>query len=261
MPELPEVEKAARALAKAAVGKIVAAVRPIHPSLKRRFTPAHARRSKGRRVESVERRGKHQLLNLDSGDTIVIHFRMNGDWEIGTVDDPVDRFARAVIDLTDGTRIALVDRRALSTITLDREGSSSLPKLGREASDPSLDAAYLFDVLQNRKIAIKPALMDQAVLAGLGNIYAAEALWEAQIDPRSAAASKSSDTLAKLVEAIRLVLSPKRRRPGRYTESRGRNRFAVYDREGEECRRCGGTIQRIVQAGRSTYFCPDCQTG
>src|SRR5689334_22017786 len=155
MPELPEVEKAARALAKAAVGKIVAAVRPIHPSLKRRFTPAHARRSRGRRVESVERRGKHQLLNLDSGDTIVIHFRMNGDWEIGTVDDPVDRFARAVIDLTDGTRIALVDRRALSTITLDREGSSSLPKLGREASDPSLDAAYLFDVLPRRNRPIR----------------------------------------------------------------------------------------------------------
>ena len=261
MPELPEVEKAARELAKAAVGKTVASVRPIHPSLKRRFTPANSRRARGKRVESIERRGKHQLLKLDSGDTIVIHFRMNGDWEIGTVDDPLDRFARAVIDLTDGTRIALVDRRALSTLTLDREGSSSLPRLGREASDPSLDEAYLSGVLHRRKIAIKPALMDQAVLAGLGNIYAAEALWEAQIDPRSAAASMSADTLAKLVDAIRLVLSPKRRRPGRYTETRGRGRFAVYDREGEECRRCGGTIQRIVQAGRSTYFCPDCQTG
>src|SRR6476469_5283374 len=259
MPELPEVEKAARELSKAALGKTVAAVRPIHPSLKRRFTSASARRAKGRRVESIERRGKHQLLNLDSGDTIVIHFRMNGDWEIGTVDDPLDRFARAVIDLTDGTRIALVDRRALSTIALDREGSSSLPKLGREASDPSLDAAYLSGTLQRRKIAIKPALMDQAVLAGLGNIYAAEALWEAQIDPRSAAASMSAEVLAKLVDSIRLVLSPRRRRPGRYTEIRNRSRFAVYDREGKECQRCGGTIERIVQGGRSTYFCPECQ--
>lgn len=261
MPELPEVEKAARALAKAAVGKTIARVRPIHPSHKKRFTPSSARRAKGRRVESIERRGKHQLLKLDSGDTIVIHFRMNGDWEIGTVDDPLDRFARAVIDLTDGTRISLVDRRALSTITLDREGSSSLPTLGREASDPSLDGAYLSAALQRRKIAIKPALMDQAVLAGLGNIYAAEALWEAQIDPRSGAATMSGDALTKLVDAIRLVLSPRRRRPGRYTETRGRSRFAVYDRAGQECRRCGGTIQRIVQAGRSTYFCPDCQTG
>jgi formamidopyrimidine-DNA glycosylase len=261
MPELPEVEKAARELAKAAVGKSIATVRPIHPSFKRRFTPANARRAKGKRIEKIERRGKHQLLHLDSGDTIVIHFRMNGDWEIGTTDDPLDRFARAVIELTDGTRISLVDSRALSTITLDREGSSSLPKLGREASDPSLDAAYLSEVLHRRKIPIKPALMDQAVLAGLGNIYAAEALWEAQIDPRSAAAAMSADTLTRLVDAIKLVLSPRRRRPGRYTETRNRGRFAVYDREGQECRRCGGTIQRIVQAGRSTYFCPDCQTG
>ncbi len=261
MPELPEVERAARALTKAALGKTIARVRPIHPSLRKRFTATSARRARGRRIKAIERRGKHQLLKLDSGDTIVIHFRMNGDWEIGTTDDSLDRFARAVIELTDGTRISLVDRRALSTITLDREGSSSLPKLGREASDPSLDSAYLSEVLQRRKIAIKPALMDQAVLAGLGNIYAAEALWEAQIDPRSASASMSGDSLTRLVDAIRLVLSPRRRRPGRYTETRNRGRFAVYDREGQECRRCGGTIQRIVQAGRSTYFCPDCQTG
>jgi formamidopyrimidine-DNA glycosylase len=261
MPELPEVARAARAITKAALGKTISAVRPIHPSLKKRFPPASSRRAKGRRIETIERRGKHQLINLDSGDTIVIHFRMNGDWEIGLTADPLDRFARAVIDLTDGTRISLVDRRALSTVTLDRQGSSSLPKLGREASDPSLDSAYLSKALQRRKIAIKPALMDQAVLAGLGNIYAAEALWEARIDPRSAAASMSDDTLTRLVHAIRLVLSPRRRRPGRYTETRNRSRFAVYDRAGQECRRCGGTIQRIVQAGRSTYFCPYCQTG
>ncbi|HJQ12110.1 MAG TPA: bifunctional DNA-formamidopyrimidine glycosylase/DNA-(apurinic or apyrimidinic site) lyase [Gemmatimonadaceae bacterium] len=261
MPELPEVERAARALSKAALGKTIAAVRPIHRSLKKRLPPVRARRAKGKRIENIERRGKHQLLRLDSGDTVVIHFRMNGDWQIGTTSEPLDRFARAVIDLTDGTRISLVDRRALSTISIDREGSSSLPKLGREASDPTLDAAYLAGVLQRRKIPIKPALMDQAVLAGLGNIYAAEALWESQIDPRSPASSMSSETLTKLIDAIRLVLSPRKRRPGRYTENRGRNRFMVYDREGEECRRCGGTIQRVIQAGRSTYFCPDCQTG
>jgi formamidopyrimidine-DNA glycosylase len=187
---------------------------------------------------------------------------MNGDWEIGTTSDALDRFARAVIELDDGTRISLVDRRALSSITLDKQGSSSLPKLGREASDKSLDADYLAQALQRRKkIAIKPALMDQSVLAGLGNIYAAEALWEAEIDPRSPASRMSKEKLSRLIDAIRLVLSPRRRRPGRYTETRGRDRFAVYDREGQICRRCGGMIERIVQAGRSTYFCADCQTG
>jgi len=260
VPELPEVEKAARQLTSAALGKTIAAVKTIHPSLKRKLPPARARAARGKRIESIERRGKHQLLHLDSGDTLVVHFRMNGDWEIGTTSDALDRFARAAIELTDGTRISLVDRRALSSITLDKKGSSSLPKLGREASDISLDADYLLENLKRKKIAIKPALMDQAVVAGLGNIYVAEALWEAEMDPRRPAAKVPRAQLEKLVAAIRLVLSPKKRLPGRYTDTRGASRFAVYDREGEVCRRCGGTIERIVQAGRSTYFCPSCQT-
>jgi len=259
MPELPEVEKAARRLARVALGKTIASARAIHPSLKRKFSPSQSRAVKGKRIESIERRGKHQLLRLDNGDTLVVHFRMNGDWEFGNTSDPLDKFARAVIELTDGTRVSLVDRRALSAITLDKKGSSSLPRLGREASDSSLDADYLSDVLKRKKIAIKPALMDQAVVAGLGNIYAAEALWEAEMDPRTSAARVERAKLEKLVTAIRLVLSPKRRRPGRYTDTRGVERFAVYDREGMICRRCGGTIERIVQAGRSTYFCSSCQ--
>jgi formamidopyrimidine-DNA glycosylase len=261
MPELPEVEKAARQLSRAALGKTIASARAIHPSLKRRFPPSQSRRVKGKRIEAIERRGKHQLLRLDNGDTLVVHFRMNGDWEFGKTTDPLDKFARAVIDLSDGTRVSLIDRRALSAITLDREGSSSLPRLGREASDPLLDADYLIEVLKRKKIAIKPALMDQSVLAGLGNIYAAEALWEAEMDPRTSALKVDRAKLEKLLAGIRLVLSPKKRRPGRYTDTRGTGRFAVYDRQGKICRRCGGTIERIVQAGRSTYFCPDCQLG
>lgn len=261
MPELPEVERAARALTRAALGKTIASVRAIHLALKRRLPPVRSRLVKGRRIESIERRGKHQLLHLDSGDTLIVHFRMNGDWEIGTTADALDRFARAVIELVDGTRISLVDRRALSSITLDKKGASSLPKLGREASDPSLDADYLSEALKRRRIAIKPALMDQSVVAGLGNIYAAEALWEAEMDPRKPAAKVSRAKLEKLVDAIRLVLSPRKRRPGRYTEKRDVGRFAVYDRAGKSCRRCDGTIERIIQAGRSTYFCPGCQPG
>jgi formamidopyrimidine-DNA glycosylase len=259
LPELPEVERAARALSRAAIGKTIASVRAIHPSLKKKLPPARARAAKGRRIERIERRGKHQLLHLDSGDTLVVHFRMNGDWEIGTASDELDRFARAVIELTDGTRISLVDRRALSSITLDKKGTSSLPKLGREASDRTLDASYLTEALRRKKLAIKPAIMDQSVIAGLGNIYAAEALWEARIDPRIPAASMTSERLAELVDAIRLVLSPRNRRPGRYTEQRGTERFAVYDREGKNCKRCDGTVERIVQGGRSTYFCASCQ--
>src|SRR3954466_7687273 len=96
MPELPEVERAARALTRAALGKTIAAVRAIHPSMKRKLTPALARRAKSRRIDRIERRGKNQLLPPDGGDTIVVHFRMNGDWEIGTTDEPLDRFARGI---------------------------------------------------------------------------------------------------------------------------------------------------------------------
>lgn len=261
MPELPEVERAARQLTRAALGKTIASVRAIHPALKRKLSSSASRAAKGKRIEGIERRGKHQLLHLGSGDTLVVHFRMNGDWEIGTTADPLHRFARGVIELIDGTRISLVDRRALSSITLDKKGSSSLPRLGREASDPALDADYLAGALKRRKVAIKPALMDQSVIAGLGNIYAAEALWEAQMDPRKPATKASRAKLARLVDAVRLVLSPRKRLPGRYTDKRGASRFAVYDREGQICRRCGRTIKRITQAGRSTYFCPSCQKG
>ena len=261
MPELPEVEKAARQLERAALGKTIASVRAIHPALKRKLSPSQSRAAKGKRIEKIERRGKHQLVHLDNGDTLVVHFRMNGDWEVGTTADELDRFARAVIELTDGTRISLVDRRALSSITLDKKGKSSLPELGLEAVDPALDADYLKAALARKKIAIKPALMDQSVLAGLGNIYAAEALWEAEMDPRKPASKVSRPKLEKLVEAIRLVLSPEKRLPGRYTDKRGADRFAVYDRAGQICRRCGGTIKRIVQGTRSTYFCPKCQRG
>src|SRR5881398_2658038 len=138
VPELPEVERAARALSRAALGKTIAAVRAIHPALKRKLPPGRARAVRGKSIQTIERRGKHQLLGLDNGDTLVVHFRMNGDWLIGRTSDELDRFARAVIELQDGTRISLVDRRALSSITLDKEGSSSLPKLGKEASDRTL---------------------------------------------------------------------------------------------------------------------------
>jgi len=132
--------------------------------------------------------------------------------------------------------------------------------LARVALGKTIDSVRaIHPALRRKKIAIKPTLMDQSVIAGLGNIYAAEALWEAEMDPRKPAAKASRVKLERLVDAIRLVLSPKKRLPGRYTDKRGVERFAVYDREGKECRRCAGTIKRIVQAGRSTYFCPSCQ--
>jgi formamidopyrimidine-DNA glycosylase len=184
---------------------------------------------------------------------------MNGDWVMSRSDSEPQKFTRALIDLTDGTRIELNDRRALSALSLHLAGEEGLPPLGREANDETLDATYLADALRRRKGPLKPALMDQQVIAGLGNIYAAEALWRSRINPRAVASSVSKSRLARLIEAIRSVLSDENRPPGRYTDTENRHRFAVYDREGEPCPRCSTKIRRIVQAGRSTYFCPKCQ--
>lgn len=259
MPELPEVEEAMQRLRKAVEGKTIANARALHPAILRQFPDAAARRLRQQKIERIERRGKHQLLHLSSGATIHAHFRMNGDWLLTSVDVPVDRFTRAMIELTDGTRIELNDRRALSALSLHARGTNPLPSLGIEANDPALDADYLRTALKSRRTPIKPALMDQKVIAGLGNIYAAESLWRAKISPRAVASSLSKPRLSRLVDAIHAVLSDEERAPGRYTSEEGRERFAVYDREGQRCTRCRTAIRRIPQAGRSTYYCPTCQ--
>lgn len=259
MPELPEVEAAMRRLKKAVEGKIIAKAKAVHPALLRQFPDATARRLRQQRIIGVERRGKHQLIHLEKGATLHAHFRMNGDWLITSTADPLDRFTRAFIELTDGARIELQDSRALASLKLHPKGEEALPSLGIEANDAALDAKHLKAALARRPGPIKPALMDQKVVAGLGNIYVAEALWRAMINPRAVASSLSLSRLGKLVEGIRFVLGAENRPPGRYTDTEFRGRLRAYAREGEPCRRCGTTIKRILQAGRSTYFCPKCQ--
>lgn len=246
MPELPEVDAAAIVLRRIAQGKTIATVQTLHRVHRRRLRPSTARRLIGARIESIERRGKHQLLRLSDGSTLHVHFRMTGDWDTGVATDPLPPYARVVITFTDGSRVALTDPRALSTVTWHTAGVDPLPDLGPDATDPAFTPAYLAEALSRRRIAIKPALLDQRVVAGLGNIYATEALWRARIDPRRVASSLDRRDLARLVTAIRHALA------------RGEP-WQVYDREGHRCRRCKATVQRITQAGRSTYWCPDCQ--
>jgi formamidopyrimidine-DNA glycosylase len=246
MPELPEVETAAGVLRAVAQGKIIATVQTLHRVHRRLLPPRTTRRLAGLRLNQVERRGKHQLLRLSDGSTLHVHFRMTGDWETGRTSDPLLPYARVVIDFTDGSRAVLTDPRALSTVTLHGPGIDPLPALGPDAIDPAFSAAYLAEALAKRRIAIKPALLDQRVVAGLGNIYATEALWRARIDPRRIASALNRRDLGRLVTAIRTVLA--KGEPWR-----------VYDREGRRCHRCGSTVERITQAGRSTYWCPGCQ--
>lgn len=257
MPELPEVERAARALRAATVGRRITRVRVLHPSLRKKLPPADQRRLVGRTVRDVVRRGKHQLIHLDDGTSLVAHFRMNGDWSVGSVGAEREPYARAELELDDGTRVTLADSRALATLVRADDPASVLPPLGPEPDDPSLTPASLAATLARRRGAIKPALLDQRVIAGVGNIYAAEALWRARIDPRTPAHALSPALLKRLIAAIRttLRLAP----AARYQSEAATARWNVYDREGLTCRRCGGTVTRLVQAGRSTYYCPRCQ--
>jgi len=256
MPELPEVERAVRKLRRAAEGRIITALRLLHPSLRRHVSSATLRKLCGARIERIERQGKHQLLRLTDGRTVRVHFRMNGEWQFDAGDAPLPRFARAVLLLADGTRVVLDDSRALSTIDVHAADAPPALALGPEPGDPGLTTDYLREQFARRRAAIKPVLLDQRVIAGLGNIYAAEALWRARIDPRRSAASLSRASVARLLTAIAEVIASA---TGARYYGEGAGRFQVYDREGERCHRCARRIARIVQAGRSTYFCPGCQ--
>jgi formamidopyrimidine-DNA glycosylase len=256
MPELPEVERAARRIRRVVANQVIARVTLLHPAFKRRITPRALASLRGHRIVAVEQRAKHQLLVLDDGRSLHVHFRMAGDWETDHVGDELPRSARAAVELSSGRRLLLVDPRALSSITLLAKGVTPFDELGPDPSSPEFNSAFAA-ALARRRGPIKPALLDQGVAAGVGNIYAAEALWEARIHPAAPANSLGATSVAALADAIRIVLDRGRVGGRRYRE--GDASLRVYDREGEPCLRCGTAIERIVQAGRSTCFCPRCQ--
>jgi formamidopyrimidine-DNA glycosylase len=256
MPELPEVESAVRRLRRAVAGKTIAKVALLHPALRRKLSPARVRSLRGARVRDVERRGKHQLFLFEDGRALHAHFRMTGDWHMDRTDDELPRFARASIEFSDGSRVVLDDPRALSTLDLHAANAPPDLGLGPEPGDPSLTPAAFHAVLSKKRGPIKPVLLDQRVIAGLGNIYAAESLWHARISPTAPASSLTAKQATALLAAIRRVID--RATGARYTDA-SVSRLAVYDRAGKPCRRCRTPIERIVQAGRSTYYCPKCQ--
>ena len=254
MPELPEVERAVVELRRHLVGRTIVSLVIHHPALKRRMTPRQRASTAGHRVTGVHRRGKHQLIDLDDGRTLHAHFRMSGDWKTGA-DGARARYPRATLHLDDDTIVVLDDPRALSSIELVQAGVDPIASLGPDADDPSVSAGWLSSRLAIRRAPIKVALLDQTVVSGIGNIYASESLWHSRIDPQRPAQSLNAAEMKRLLSAIRKVL--RRATGARYTDAS--TRFDVYDRMGSRCRRCAATIERMTQAGRSTYFCPECQ--
>ncbi len=260
MPELPEVEHAVRGLRRALRGRRIVGVRAHHRAQARTLTPAVARRMRGRRVAAVTRRGKHQLIHLEDGAALLVHFRLDGGWVRTRSAVVLPPHARASLDLDDGRRLSLVDPRALCTITYHAPGHPPALDLGPDAEDPAVTAEALHAALAARRGPIKPVLLDQRLLAGLGNIYAQEACWRARIHPATPARDLSRARVAALLAGIRAALRDGHRQAGRYRDGTRLAPFKVYDREGEPCPRCGARIRRIVQAGRGTWYCAACQS-
>jgi formamidopyrimidine-DNA glycosylase len=292
MPELPEVETVRRGLEPVMQGARFAAVEARRGDLRWPLPPDFAARLQGQSVTGLGRRAKYLLVDLSSGDVLLMHLGMSGSFRVsqdgaerkpGTYRHEQPQHAthdHVVFHMSNGARIAFNDPRRFGSMKLVARAKLDqeplLRALGPEPLGNAFDAAMLAQACRGKKTSLKAALSDQRVVAGLGNIYVCEALWRGRLSPKRRAstiatrAGPPNDRARDLVQGIRDVLEDAIKAGGSSLRDHKRtdgelglfqHQFAVYDREGERCprRRCGGTIKRIVQAGRSTFFCPACQ--
>ena len=267
MPELPEVETTVRGLEKVLLGRRIARVELRRADLRRAFPPDLGQRLTGARVTALGRRGKFGLIHTDRDDTLVFHLGMSGKWRV----DPSGTHAHdhLLIETGEGCVLALNDPRRFGSVDLVPTDAldqwAAAAGLGPEPSD--LQAKQLYAKFRGRSAPIKTLLLDQRIVAGLGNIYACEALHRAEVHPRRAAGRLSRVRIERLVAAIGDVLAEAIEAGGSTLRDYARPdgelgyfsaRFSVYDREGRPCG-CGGIVRRMVQGGRSTFYCPQCQ--
>lgn len=289
MPELPEVETVRKGLEHAMVGKRIAVADVRRAGLRWPFPDRMAERLTGARVERLRRRSKYILGDLDSGETVLIHLGMSGRMTIaapsGEAKDMLGAFHHlhpalekhdhVVLDMEDGTRITFNDARRFGSMDLfatnQGEAHKLLAVLGPEPLGNSFDEDYFKAALNGKNTPIKSALLDQRIVAGLGNIYVCEALWRTGISPLRKAGGTSEARVASLVPAIRAILGEAIESGGSslkdYRQTDGelgyfQHSFAVYGREGEPCKtpNCNGNIKRVVQSGRSSFYCAVCQS-
>jgi formamidopyrimidine-DNA glycosylase len=269
MPELPEVETTRRSLLADVVGARIVGAVVRERRLRRPVAADLATQLRGRRVAAIERAGKYLLFVLDDGRTLLVHLGMSGSLCLTSATIPPARHDHVVIALDSGRQLVFNDPRRFGLVRLGRR--AHLAELRGIGPDP-LAAAPTLDqwraLTRGRRAPIKTLLMDQRRLAGVGNIYANEALFAAGLRPRRRAGSLTRPELARLAEALRAVLeravilggsSISDYRDGNGNPGYFQIHHAVYDRAGQPCGRCGSVIKRIVLAGRSTFYCPRCQ--
>ena len=275
MPELPEVETVVRGLRPRLEGRLLSRVLQRRPDLRFPLPEDFASRLTGRRVLRIARRAKYILAELDSDEVLIVHLGMSG--RMLLVDDPaqpLEAHDHVVLETDAGTQIRFNDARRFGMMDLapaaELDAHWLLESLGPEPLSNAFNGPALAERLAGRRTPIKAALLDQKLVAGLGNIYVCEALFFAGISPRRLARSVGPARAERLARSVREVLERAIAAGGSslrdYVQADGelgyfQHQWAVYDREGEACSQadCAGTVRRIVQSNRSTFFCPSCQ--
>jgi formamidopyrimidine-DNA glycosylase len=271
MPELPEVETTVRGLTPVLSGQRLTSVEPRRADLRKAIPVDLRQRLTGATVTALGRRAKYGLIDTDRGDTLVFHLGMSGRWRVDPVE--IEAHDHLLIETAAGRRLALNDPRRFGFLDLLRTADIAayppFAAMGPEPLGPDLSGAYLLAALDRRTAPIKAMLLDQRIVAGLGNIYVCEALHRARIAPSRAAGRIALPRLERLAGAIKTVLDEAIAAGGSslrdFAHPDGElgyfsKQFLVYGREGEACA-CGSRVRRRVEAGRSTFWCPVCQRG
>jgi formamidopyrimidine-DNA glycosylase len=274
MPELPEVETIARALDRIVTGKMIARGRLLRARLAPDITPlAFARRLNGLSINFIHRRGKHILFDLTGDTTLIVHLRMSGRFSLLTSGNADPSFTHAVLYFDDETRLVFYDQRHFGLMKIVRTSeigdTKELRKLAPEPFSDDFSLSYFAASLKMSKRSLKEFLLDQTRVCGLGNIYAAEAMFAAGVHPATTSCRVKRKNVGPLHAAIRDVLriaishaetlhTDPANLEGSYFSGSGES-WMVYGRENEPCRICRTLIQRLKQGGRSTYFCKNCQ--
>ena len=270
MPELPEVETTVRALRRPLLGQVITAVHNTWPRhIATPTLPEMQARIQGCRIESISRRAKYLLFHLSGGETLIVHLKMTGHLFVTQADEPLDKHTHTIFTLASGQELRFQDMRKFGRVYLVRDPQEIFEKLGPEPLAASFTVDCLRQRLNGRNRSLKPLLLDQTFIAGVGNIYADEALFYAGLHPQRKADSLTADEIKALHVAIQKVLKLGIEREGasisNYIKPDGskgdmQNAVTVFRRTEMPCYQCGNPIQRIVLGGRSTHFCPHCQT-